>query len=548
MSEQSKHKATPEAQAVIRHKVSAPHDGAGTLDEVVEIVRGLMRADTASVASFSLPKKTVTWHAASGFRRHHVGAGGHEIVSPLSGSTQMRAAAATDEIMIFENIGLSDAHPASDFPLHSAEEVINAALVPLRARGECLGALIIGHRSAHVFTAEEKTLLQGLAGMAALALDNARLLEVIGASKRMWEQTFDAIPDGIILHDAGMIIRRCNHQAAEGMGMTPATVVGRPCAEGFARMFGERAAANHMKQHAGTASAFELQSENGRRFLVSLAPLDSSGDAEQKGWSVITWSDVTELSEMQDQLSRSRKLATIGQLAAGVAHEINNPLAAITTCAEATLRDLRASPELAKAAAEHEWDFYLEEIVRQALRCKGITRGLLDLARQRRARREACDINRVAENTVRLFARRAPGAVQVEVECDRGIGEVATDEGMLRQTLDNLLSNALDSVGGAGRITVRTRAQGDERVCVEVSDTGAGIKPEIMVRIFEPFFTTKETGQGSGLGLALCSTFAETLGGRIAVESKPGAGSTFRLWLPRRAPELPKNLRASGRT
>src|SRR5205823_382519 len=105
-------------------------------------------------------------------------------------------------------------------------------------------------------------------------------------------------------------------------------------------------------------------------------------------WSVITWSDITTLAEVQEQLARSRRLATIGQLAAGVAHEINNPLAAITTCAEATLRDLRSEEETARAAQERGWAEYLEEIVRQALRCKQITRGLLDLSRQRRARRE----------------------------------------------------------------------------------------------------------------------------------------------------------------
>jgi two-component system NtrC family sensor kinase len=247
---------------------------------------------------------------------------------------------------------------------------------------------------------------------------------------------------------------------------------------------------------------------------------------------------------MQEQLSRSRRLATVGQLAAGVAHEINNPLAAITTCAEATQRDLRSLPELAETARQRDWNFYLEEIVRQALRCKAITRGLLDLSRQRRARREPCDVNALVGRTVKLFEERtaadaakgAAAGVRFALSLDEGTGEVATDEGMVRQILDNLLTNAVDALGGAGRVEVSTSSAG-ERVRLEVADTGPGIPPEMLVRIFEPFFTTKEAGRGSGLGLAIATTLAEALGGAITVESKPGAGSRFRLWLPRRAPD-----------
>jgi two-component system NtrC family sensor kinase len=227
----------------------------------------------------------------------------------------------------------------------------------------------------------------------------------------------------------------------------------------------------------------------------------------------------------------------VGQLAAGVAHEINNPLAAITTCAEATLRDIRASADTAAMADEREWSFYLEEIIRQALRCKAITRGLLDLSRQRRPHRAACDINALVAQSARLAQQRvASETVKVTVELDENVGEVATDAGMVRQVLDNLLSNALDAVGHEGQINVQTMREG-ERVAIEVADTGQGIAPDLLVRIFDPFFTTKDPGKGSGLGLAICYTLAEALGGALTVESKQNAGSRFRLWLPRRAPE-----------
>ena len=410
--------------------------------------------------------------------------------------------------------------------------------MPLNVRGETLGALVVGYRSEHHFTVEEETLLEGLAEMAALALDHARLFETVEAAKKIWERTFDAIPDGIIVHDQHMRIVRCNAHAADMMDMQPSEAVGLTSADAFARLFGERAAAYHMGESRGTASSFELQAEDGRRYLVSVAPLDEVGS--QPG-SVIAWSDVTELSEMQEQLARSRRLATVGQLAAGVAHEINNPLATITTCAEATLRNIR---KLAIASAlpddSRDWSFYLEEIVRQALRCKEITRGLLDLSRQRRPHRLACDINDMASQCARLVEDRIQSEdVKVKIKLDTEVGEVATDAGMVRQVLDNLLSNALDAVGESGEIVVSTHRIG-ERVAIEVADTGHGITPEMLVRIFDPFFTTKDQGKGSGLGLAISYTLAEALGGALTVESKQGAGSRFRLWIPRRLPETEK--------
>jgi two-component system NtrC family sensor kinase len=528
--------ATGQASAA---RLGAPSDeqahseSAATLRTVVETVRRVVRADTASVAVFSLAEKTIVWQAMSGFRSQSL-ATVPGITLPLRGHSYEQAAA-SGKLTIIEGIGVHPDLPAEDFPLHTAEGVRDVALVPLVARGEMLGALVVGFRSAHSFTAEERRLLEDLGEMAAMVLDHARLVEVVSTGKRIWEQTFDAIPDGIIVHDHRMQIVRCNAHAAEMMNLSPSQTIGLSCADAFARLFGERAAAYHMGQPTGLASSsFELQAEDGRRYLIAVAPLDQPASP---GGSVITWSDVTELSEMQEQLSRSRRLATVGQLAAGVAHEINNPLAAITTCAEATLRDLRSGPDTAALAESREWTFYLEEIIRQALRCKTITRGLLDLSRQRRPVRAACDINALAAQSARLAQQRAQtGEVIVSVELDENVGEVATDANMVRQVLDNLLSNAFDAVGSQGQITVQTMREG-ERVVVEITDTGHGIAPELLVRIFDPFFTTKDPGKGSGLGLAICYTLAEALGGALTVESKQHAGSRFRLWLPRRAPE-----------
>jgi two-component system NtrC family sensor kinase len=511
---------------------------AATLRTITDTVRRVMRAGTVSVASFSLDEKKVVWKARSGFKSR--GDEELDLVMPLGGKF-LELVAITDAPMIIKGIGSRPDISAADFPLHGPEGVRDLSVVPLHARGETLGALVVGYRSEHSFTSEEETLLEGLAELAAMALDHARLFETVESAKRIWERTFDAIPDGIIVHDQHMQIVRCNAHAALMMDMQPAEAIGLTCADAFARLFGERAAAYHMGESRGTASSFELQAEDGRRYLVAVAPLD---EREAQGGSVITWSDVTELSEMQEQLARSRRLATVGQLAAGVAHEINNPLATITTCAEATLRNMRKSAGAA-AGTESRDSFYLEEIVRQALRCKEITRGLLDLSRQRRPHRQACDINEMAAQCARLAEDRVQSeSVKLAVSLDPEVGEVATDAVMVRQVLDNLVSNALDAAGDEGVITVSTHRVG-ERVAIEVADTGHGIAPEMLVRIFDPFFTTKDQGKGSGLGLAISYTLAEALGGALTVESKQGAGSRFRLWLPRRVPET-KEQQAEG--
>jgi two-component system NtrC family sensor kinase len=375
--------------------------------------------------------------------------------------------------------------------------------------------------------------LQALAEMASLALDNARLVETVREAETVWEQTFHAIDEGILVYDRNMTITRCNARAAEMMDAQPSDVIGLQFSEGFARMFGKQAAAYYLTETRKSPAVFEVRTEGDRRNLVSIFALSlPNGESV----SVVTLNDVTRLSEMQEQLGRSQRLASVGQLAAGVAHEINNPLAAITTCAEATIRDMRESATTQQLADSHQWTYYLEEIVRQSMRCKEITRGLLDLTRQRQAQRMLCDLNLIATQCAKVAVQRADSQVEFEINLDEKIGEIATDPAMVRQILDNFLSNAVDAVSAHGKVMVSTSREAD-RVIIEVADTGAGIQPDVLAKIFDPFFSTKGPGKGYGLGLAICSSLAESLGGGINVETREGEGSTFRLWVPRRAPE-----------
>ena len=491
-----------------------------------------MHADVASILGFSLIDETVTWKAASGFSVEIDYL--QPVFRPL-GSAIARRAHEENTISILQGIGTRPEFPAESFPVHVAEGVCDVAVAPLRILGSNSGALVAGYRLPHQFTEDEKCLLQDLAEMAAVVLHSERLVESVRAAEEIWEQTFDAIGEGILVHDYQMQIVRCNVQAAEMLEMKPADVIGLSFSEVFARLFGKRAAAYYLAEDRGAHSVFEVETESARRYLVSIFPLPlREGDSV----SVVTWTDVTRFLEIKEQLSRSRRLASVGELAAGVAHEINNPLATITTCAEATIRDIRQNDETLALAESHQWSYYLEEIVRQTLRCKEITRGLLDLTRQRQANRVMCDLNAIAEQCAKVALQRAvTSVIEFEVNLDEKAGEVATDAALVCQILDNLLSNAIDALGEkGGRISVSTVRDGD-RVAVDVADTGLGIPADMVAKVFDPFFSTKGPGKGYGLGLAISLTLAESLGGALSVASKEGAGSRFRLWIPRKAPE-----------
>ena len=507
-------------------------ESASTLRTIVDLVRRITRADVTSIVSLSISQRTITWKAASGFRAHIID-DHHPLVRPITNKVAQQALTG-DSVVTFEGLGSEKEFPAGEFPVHAAEGIQNLAMTPLKARGQTLGALLTGYRSAHQFSSEEKAFLQDLAALAALALDNARLVETVSAAEKIWEQTFDAIGEGIIVHDSEMRIVRCNAMAAEMMDLQPVEVIGLSFKEAFTLLFGQRAAAYYLADSRAQSSAFEVQTEGDQRFLVSVFQIQKP---DSESVSVVTWNNVTRMSEMQEQLARTRRLASVGQLAAGVAHEINNPLAAITTCAEATMRDMRQSRETQELAETHQWTYYLEEIVRQSLRCKEITRGLLDLTRQRKAGRAMCDVNSLAKQCAKVAVQRAGSAAEFEINLDEHIGEVATDEAMVRQILDNLFTNAIDALGDdKGRVSLSTARDGD-RIAIEVADTGCGISPESMPRIFDPFFSLKGPGKGYGLGLAISLSLAQSLGGALTVESKQGEGSRFRLWIPRRRPE-----------
>jgi len=230
-----------------------------------------------------------------------------------------------------------------------------------------------------------------------------------------------------------------------------------------------------------------------------------------------------ELLEARNETVRSEKMASVGLLAAGMAHEIGTPLASIMGFTDLLAEDLAADPEKAD---------YLRRIGEESRRIDRIVRGLLDYARPRAVRTELVALPLLAEKTVDLLqAQGALKRVEVQLDFPAHLPPVVADPHQLQQLLINLAMNARDAMPQGGRLTLKGSQMGDE-LQLEVTDTGEGIAPERLALVFDPFFTTKEPGKGTGLGLAIVARIVESLGGRISVQSEVGKGSRFVLRLP----------------
>ena len=253
---------------------------------------------------------------------------------------------------------------------------------------------------------------------------------------------------------------------------------------------------------------------------------------------------------LNKQFMQSSKLASIGELSAGVAHEINNPLAIILT-EKQILMDMAEPGEPLGPKFERQFLDSMSQIQVQIQRCKRITQNLLRYSRRTRSIIETVDLNAFISELVELMEREArSGGIRIFMDLDESLPEIKSDPSQLQQVFLNLLTNAMDAHDGMpyGSVRITTRSSnGGSGVHLLFADTGAGIKAGDLERIFDPFFTTKQVGKGTGLGLSVCYSIIRRLGGEISVRSTPGEGAEFRLRLPvTPPPELEKDVAGNG--
>jgi two-component system NtrC family sensor kinase len=283
----------------------------------------------------------------------------------------------------------------------------------------------------------------------------------------------------------------------------------------------------------GEIQTMEMDSQatgEARHYRITKIPMRL--DEDEITHVITIGEDVTAWRQAQQRLAQSEKLAAVGQLAAGVMHEINNPLATILACSEAL--SLRVADLGGKERQAQEE--YLRIIDTEVQRCRRIVEGLLDFSRPKKSGHKApSDINAIIEQTLFLLKHHERFKwLRVERRLETGLPTFQADAERLVQCFMALMLNAMDAMNSRGLLTVRTRRnpqRGDE-ILAEFIDTGAGIRQEDLPKIFEPFFTTKPQGRGTGLGLSVAYGIVEEHRGRIEVETQVGIGTNFKVFLP----------------
>ncbi len=283
------------------------------------------------------------------------------------------------------------------------------------------------------------------------------------------------------------------------------------------------------KDHGGYGrlekSETTLRDKNGHDIPVYISASLLFEEGVEAG-SVGIFSDRREFIYLERQLLRSEKLASLGKLSAGIAHEINQPLTGVLTFASLLLRKFKNDEPTRKD---------LEIIVRETTRILGIVQGILDFARERPMKRSACKIHEIIDQTLEIVVHQKTFfGIEVNKEYDTSLPEVVVDGGLFEQVFLNIILNAVNAMESSGTLTVRTRISEDGFAEIDFEDTGCGMPDDLIDRIFDPFFTTRDSteGMGMGLGLAISYGIVRNHNGDISVRSKVGEGTTFTVRLP----------------
>jgi two-component system NtrC family sensor kinase len=408
------------------------------------------------------------------------------------------------------------------------------SFIPCVSKDATIAVIAIGRRpEGEPLNSEDLALLGAVAAQAATALENARLYgqlsDKAGEIERLHQfsdSVVESLSDGLAVFDLEDRVLRWNRRVETLTGIDRGRAIGRRLQALFAKPFVDTLAAARRETPQGTTLyRVPLMSGHGEQkksMLVNLsvAPFQTPG-RPQDGW-ILVLEDVTDRASLEEQLRLSEKMAAIGLLAAGVAHEVNTPLTGISSFTQMLLE--RSDPNDPRTQL-------LEKIERQTFRAAKIVNSLLNLARPSGGEAGAVDLHAVIGDILSLLEHQFKiGHIQVRKELPAAPVVVRGVEYKLQQVFLNLFLNARDAMPKGGWLSVSTRVAAGEAI-VEVADTGVGIPSEHLARIYDPFFTTKSDG-GTGLGLSVTYGIVQEHGGSLSCESDIGHGTKFRLTLP----------------
>ncbi|MEW6488022.1 MAG: ATP-binding protein [Thermodesulfobacteriota bacterium] len=406
--------------------------------------------------------------------------------------------------------------------VEGAAEGWTRAVVALKTGSLSLGELEVCAAHGAPYPRRRLDLLQVYAREAALALHRSQLYQDLSLGKAEWERTFDTIRDCISVVGPDLELRRVNRALAEAVGKAPQDLVGQPC---FRALYGHEAPcpACPVREALETGTQARAQTETVRGSRVYDYRAYPLRGTDGLVYAAIAYArDVTREEQLSRSLRHSEKLVTLGQIAAGIAHEINNPLTAVSSYAQLLALRL-GDPRDAESARR------IQEGIERIHR---LVENLMSFARPSDDAFFPIDLNDIVADTL-SFSRYeiSRGETELREELAPRLPRVLGSKDQLEHLLVNLLTNARDAVAGRGTVCVATRADGP-RVYLEVSDDGVGIASAVRDRVFDPFFTSKPPGKGTGLGLFIAAGIARKHGGELQVDSEPGRGSRFTLTLP----------------
>jgi two-component system NtrC family sensor kinase len=409
--------------------------------------------------------------------------------------------------------------------------------LPCSARGKTIAYLGVSRTESYDFlSSEDVELLMTLSGYVGIAIDNAKLYQSLQRKadeyerlKEFSENIVESIHVGILAADLEDRVESWNSQVEKLTGVLRQDALGRKLRELLPEDLCDRLETS--RDDAGVQNIYQyLMRDRGAgasnaTLNIATAPLISR-EGDRIGRLIIL-DDVTDRAELERRLMQADKLSSIGLLAAGVAHEVNTPLAVISTYAQMLAKQISGDEQKAPL---------LEKIARQTFRASEIVNSLLNFSRTSPTEFVPVDLNKVLRETLTLVEHQfAKSSIQVDLKLDESITLIKGSPGKLQQVFLNLFLNARDAMDSAGAsgssLTIETH-RWNGAVRVKVSDTGAGIAPENLARIFDPFFTTKGAVKGTGLGLSVSYGIVREHGGDIEVQSQPGKGTQFLLTFP----------------
>ncbi len=401
-------------------------------------------------------------------------------------------------------------------------------IVPIMAKGDLLGLMLLVDDKKDSFNEEDLRLVTAVAVNVGVTSRNQELLNGFAKAKQTWETTFDAMTDGVSVIDSEHNIVRVNRAMAELLGKTKQSLIGRKC---FEVIHGRADAIPEcpMQQVVTSRESVCLEVAEpslGKMFRLSVNPLfDDDGSV---AGLVHVMRDITERKQLREQLLQSEKMAAVGQLVSGVAHELNNPLTGVIGYTQLMLRQCESTQQ--RPAAKD-----LHAVLSEAERASRIVQSLLSFARKHEPRKNYIDINDAVRTVVSLRAYELNVSnIKVKTDLDPELPRTMADIHQIEQVLLNIINNAEHALADCQRpgvISIST-SHADGRVRIEIADNGTGMDAADLVRIYEPFFTTKEVGRGTGLGLSICYGIIEEHGGEISADSRKGEGTTMRIDLP----------------